>query len=99
MLTPLCDTVTDLRATTPDRQLEAQCRAIAAAILMPADVVLARPRVVAREHDRSGWDYPSLAAPFGTSAEAMLRRLVTLGRVDVAFYPARWRKLVPERGS
>src|SRR5438034_6264295 len=81
----LCDTVTDVRATTPDRQLEARCNAIAAAILMPADAVLARPEVIARERDRTSWDYESLAAaaaPFGSSAEAMLRRLVTLGRVD-----------------
>jgi Zn-dependent peptidase ImmA (M78 family) len=88
----LCDTVTDTRATTPDRQLEARCNAIAAAILMPAAAVLAQPQVVAREHDRSSWDYDALAeaaAPFGTSAEALLRRMLTLGRVDASFYRAR----------
>ncbi len=58
----LCDTVTDLGATTPDRRLEARCNAIAAAILMPAAAVLARPEVVVREHDRSSWDYDALAA-------------------------------------
>ena len=88
----LCDTVTDLRATTPDRQLEARCNAIAAAILMPALAVLSRPEVVAREHTPRSWDYEALAAaaaPFGVSAEAMLRRLLTLHRVDAAFYRAR----------
>lgn len=85
----LCDTVTDTRATTPDRRLEARCNAIAAAILMPAAAVLARPEVIAREHARDSWDYDALAAaaaPFGASAEALLRRLLTLGRVEAAFY-------------
>ncbi len=88
----LCDTVTDLRATTPDRRLEARCNAIAAMMLMPAGDVLARPEVAARVNRRNEWDYAALAAaaaPFGASAEAMLRRLVTLGRVDVEFYRSR----------
>ncbi|MTG89879.1 ImmA/IrrE family metallo-endopeptidase [Cellulosimicrobium sp. BIT-GX5] len=87
----LCDTITDTRATSPDRQLEARCNAIAAAILMPSALVLARPEVIARQGDPAGWDYDALASaarPFGTSAEAFLRRLVTLGRVDRSFYRA-----------
>lgn len=88
----LCDTVTDLRATSPDRQLEARCNAIAAAVLMPRDAVLTNPEVRAREHSRNSWSYDALraaAASFGVSAEAILRRLVTLGRVDRDFYWAR----------
>ena len=88
----LCDTLTDTRALTPDRELEARCNALAATILMPAAAVLARPEVVARQHARSSWDYDALAAtaaPFGASAEAMLRRLVSLGRVDASFYSSR----------
>lgn len=88
----LCDMTTDLRATTPERQLEARCNAIAAAILMPVQDVLARPEVVARVNQQDSWTYESLraaAAPFGVSAEALLRRLLTLGRVDTAFYQAR----------
>ncbi|WP_081215580.1 XRE family transcriptional regulator [Mycobacterium avium] len=78
----LCDTVTDLRATTPDRKLEARCNAIAAAILMPAEQMLAEPAP-------ESWTYETLAraaTPFGVSAEAFLRRLVTVGRVPLAFY-------------
>ncbi len=85
----LCDTITDTHATTPDRQLEARCNAIAASILMPRAAVLARPEVQARVHARDSLDYSSLAAaaaPFGVSAEAMLRRLLTLDRVDPAFF-------------
>lgn len=88
----LCDTVTDLRATSPDRQLEARCNAIAAAVLMPRELVLANPEVRARQHSPSSWSYDALrtaAAPFGVSAEAILRRLLTLGRVDRDFYRAR----------
>jgi Zn-dependent peptidase ImmA (M78 family) len=88
----LCDTVTDLQATTPDRRLEARCNAIAAAILMPAEAVITLPSVVVREGSPGSWDYESLraaAAPFGVSAEAFLRRLLTLGRVSRAFYQAK----------
>ena len=88
----LCDLITDTAATTPDRALEARCNAIAASILMPADAVLARPEVIARLAKPSSWTYESLAAaavPFGVSAEAFLRRLLTLGRVTTAFYQDR----------
>ena len=88
----LCDTVTDIRATSPDLQLETRCNAIAAAVLMPRGAVLANPEVRARERSPGSWDYDALrsaAAPFGVSAEAFLRRLLTLGRVDRAFYQAR----------
>ncbi len=85
----LCDTTTDRRAVSPDRRLEARCNALAAEMLMPSDLVLAS-RVV-RDHRDDGrpWTYPELrraAAPFGVSAEAFLRRLVTLGLVTERFY-------------
>ena len=88
----LCDTLTDTRALSPDRRLEARCNAIAAAILMPAAAVaerLATFEETAVEHD---WDYDTLVAaarPFGVSAEAFLRRLVTLGKVTQAIYRRR----------
>lgn len=88
----ICDTTSDARPATPDRQLEARCNAISASILMPADEVRALPAVVALLNQHDGWDYQTLAsaaAHFGVSAEAFLRRLVTLGRVPMAFYLAR----------
>jgi Zn-dependent peptidase ImmA (M78 family) len=88
----LCDATADLRATTPERQLEARCNALAAAMLMPAAAVLQRPEVQARLGQQDTWTYVALrdaAAPFGASAEAFLRRLLTLGRVTQAFYEAR----------
>jgi len=85
----LCDTMTDRRAITPDRQLEARCNALAASMLMPSGLVLASPLVRSHRADGSPWTYADLrraAAPFGASAEAFLRRLVTLGHVTEAFY-------------
>jgi Zn-dependent peptidase ImmA (M78 family) len=84
----LCDVSTDLRATSENRQFEARCNAIAADILMPSASVLALPAVI--EH-RSGepWDLQQLvvaARPFGVSAEAFLRRLVTLGKATPSEY-------------
>jgi len=85
----LCDTITDTRATNPDSALEARCNAIAAAILMPRELMLASAYVREREGARDSWDYPTLrdaSAPFGVSAEAFARRLLTLGRIDRVFY-------------
>jgi Zn-dependent peptidase ImmA (M78 family) len=84
----LCDAVTDQRASTPNRQLEARCNALAADILLPAADVLSHPLV--RGHSPgASWTYGDLrevAAQFGASAEALLRRLVTLDRVTETFY-------------
>ena len=88
----LCDTTTDTRSLDADRALEAECNAVAAATLMPAGMVLDSPAVVARASSPSAWDDEALkatAGPFGVSAEALLRRLVTLGRVDRSAYDAR----------
>lgn len=85
----LCDTTTDLRATNMDRELEARCNAIAGSLLVPSAALLARPEVVARKESFNTWDYDALrpvAAAFGVSAEVILRRLTTLGRVPKAFY-------------
>ncbi len=88
----LCDTVTDQHALTPDRALEERCNAIAAAVLMPGQAVLSSAAVQTRAQTPDSWTYDALrsaAAPFGVSVEALLRRLVTLRRVDAAFYRAR----------
>jgi Zn-dependent peptidase ImmA (M78 family) len=73
----LCDVITDDRPRTADRSLEARCNAIAAAVLMPAAEVRARPEVIARTDIPASWDYDTLrpvAAHFGVSAEALLAR-------------------------
>ncbi|OBB15865.1 hypothetical protein A5662_06455 [Mycobacteriaceae bacterium 1482268.1] len=88
----LCDVVTDDRPRTADRALEARCNAIAAAVLMPAAEVRVRPEVIARKDIPASWDYETLrpvAAQFGVSAEAFLRRLSTLGLVPLNLYRQR----------
>ncbi|MGH4014727.1 MAG: hypothetical protein ACRDSL_12535 [Pseudonocardiaceae bacterium] len=59
---------------------------------MPRDQVLANPEVAGRQANPQSWDDVALrdaAALFGVSAEAFVRRLLTLGQVDRAFYQAR----------
>lgn len=84
----LCDTTTDTRATSPDRALEARCNALAAAMLMPEQAILTSPLVKGHTAGQP-WSLPELieaAQPFGVSAEAFLRRLVTLGKVSLKHY-------------
>lgn len=86
----LCDTTTDTRSTNPDRRLEARCNAVAAAILMPSEAILAA-RLVTEHMSGDPWTIPDLVAaakPFGVSVESFLRRLVTLGRVPMKDYQA-----------
>ncbi|WP_018638823.1 XRE family transcriptional regulator [Parafrankia elaeagni] len=88
----LCDTVTSQRETTADRRLEARCNAVAAAALMPAEAVIAWLESTGHGEVDERWSYAALrgaAAPFGVSAEAFLRRLVTLGRASRELYDAR----------
>lgn len=84
----LCDTRTDQRAITEDRQIEARCNATAAAILMPGAEILASDPI--KNHPTGQpWTLPELleaAQPYGVSAEAYLRRLVTLRRIPMAEY-------------
>ncbi|MCZ4534247.1 XRE family transcriptional regulator [Gordonia terrae] len=88
----LCDVLTDDRPRGEDRSVEAACNAIAASVLMPRSVVLARPEIATRAEIPESWDYDTLrpvAARFGVSPEALLRRLSTLGLVTVDFYRQR----------
>lgn len=88
----LCDVITDDRPRGKDRAVEAACNAIAASVLMPGADVLARPEVAARADIPESWDYDTLrplAARFGVSPEALLRRLSTLGVVTPELYRQR----------
>jgi len=88
----VCDLVTARRTLNPDVALEARCNEIAAEVLMPASAVLRSDVVRERQSSGGDWDYDSLAeaaAPFGTSAESFLLRLVTLGLVGQGFYDAK----------
>lgn len=86
----VCDTTTDRRAVTENRQLEARCNAIAASVLMPAqavsesDVVKSKPR----GHRWTLDELIEAAKPFGVSVESFLRRLATLDLVPLSQYQA-----------
>ncbi len=73
---------------TPDEQVEVYSNRVAGALLVPADVLLADPRVAAVEGAREWEDETvgALAGEFGVSREVILRRLLILGKTTEAFY-------------
>lgn len=95
----LCDATTDARAIAPNRKLEARCNALAAEILMPADLILATPEVANHEGAWMLCELIEYARPYGVSAEAFLRRLTTLGLVELAAYQEFREKQWNEGGS
>lgn len=70
------------------RGIEAYCNRVAAAVLMPRSAVSAEPLV--RDHpgnsDWSDADLGAVARRFGVSEQAMLLRLVALGKARQEFY-------------
>lgn len=72
----------------PNPAVERFCNAVAAAALMPRDWLLNEPLVVQKGAIKTWEDdeLEALALRFGVSREAMLRRLLTLGRTTQAFY-------------
>jgi Zn-dependent peptidase ImmA (M78 family)/DNA-binding XRE family transcriptional regulator len=83
----LCD-ISDARQRSVEQQrVETFCNRVAGAALIPADALLAYASVKA--HLSKVWDFSTLqkiARSFGVSKEAVLRRLLTLGRTTEAFY-------------
>lgn len=76
----------------PDRAIETFCNRFAAAVLMPRDALLAESLVVSKAGRGTEWtdaEIGALARRYCVSREAMLVRLVELGRADRAFYHAK----------
>jgi Zn-dependent peptidase ImmA (M78 family)/transcriptional regulator with XRE-family HTH domain len=73
---------------SPDERVEVYCNRVAGAILVPRDVLLAHPRLarVGGPRDWSDEDIQELADHFAVSREAIVRRLVIVGRATEAFY-------------
>jgi Zn-dependent peptidase ImmA (M78 family) len=72
----------------PNPTVERFCNAVAAAALMPKDWLLSES-LVRRKGSAKTWDddeLEALALRFGVSREAILRRLLTLGRTSQALY-------------
>lgn len=78
------------------QRIEVFCNRVAAAALMPRDEFLAHPTVNdnPRQVTWSDAQLDALAETFGVSTEAVLRRLLTLGRTTQAFYTAKRREIL-----
>jgi Zn-dependent peptidase ImmA (M78 family)/transcriptional regulator with XRE-family HTH domain len=85
----------------PDRAVERFCNRVAAAVLMPREGLLAEAIVIANQQQRtrrwSNEEILALARRYGVSREALLLRLVELGRADVAFYQEMRREYARQR--
>jgi Zn-dependent peptidase ImmA (M78 family) len=85
----MCDMrVGSAQAHTPSGPLEVFCNHVAAAALVPRDVILAHSIVI--EHgEHPEWtddELGNMARTYRVSREVILRRLLTLGRTSEAFY-------------
>jgi Zn-dependent peptidase ImmA (M78 family) len=79
------------RNDAPNPTVEKFCNAVAAAALMPSEWLL-REHLVANKGSAKTWDddeLDALARRFGVSPEAVLRRLLTLGRTTQTFYDSK----------
>jgi Zn-dependent peptidase ImmA (M78 family) len=80
---------TDANRPPEDQRIEVFCNSVAAAALIPRDVLLAEPGVIAQGQPSTNWsdaEISDLARQFGVSREALLRRLLTLNRTTNEFY-------------
>lgn len=92
----LCDLSNDAASSNAERRVEVLCNQIAASALMPSDQFLALPEVIAHSASGSDWDYETLITigrRFGTSVEAVLRRLLTLGLASPRQYESLRKRL------
>ena len=71
-----------------DERVEAYCNRVAGAILVPWDALLAHPRLahVGGPREWNDQEIRELADHFAVSREAIVRRLVIVGRATEAFY-------------
>jgi Zn-dependent peptidase ImmA (M78 family) len=79
------------RNDAPHPDVEKFCNAAAAATLMPRDWLL-NETLVRQKGSQKSWhndELEALALRFGVSQEAVLRRLLTLGRTTQAFYDSK----------
>lgn len=77
----------DLGATPDEQRIERFCDAVAAAALMPRDLILSFPEVVpASVRDWSDAELRNIARAIGVSREALLIRFVSLQRARWDFY-------------
>jgi len=79
----------DARLPAAARRIEVFCNRLAAAALMPRDALLAEPLLAAKQGRPAPWsdeEIEALADRYAVSREALLLRLVEVGRADQALY-------------
>lgn len=94
----LCDLEEHRDDASREQQVEVFCNRVAAAALMPRAALLGE-QVVLRNQGAREWpddDTRRLARRYGVSREALLRRLLALGRVSAAHYQRRREELQQE---
>jgi Zn-dependent peptidase ImmA (M78 family) len=83
----LCDLDEEQQRPPEELRAEVFCNYVAGATLMPRSTLLAEPEVA--HHSSQEWPEPTIAAlagRYGVSREALVRRLVVVGRATNAFY-------------
>jgi Zn-dependent peptidase ImmA (M78 family)/DNA-binding XRE family transcriptional regulator len=87
----LCDLHDEDRPSTPDDRLEHYCNQVSGAVLLPRELVLNQPEVEAIESSYN-WtlsELSSVSQRFGVSSEALLLRLISLGKANWVTYERR----------
>jgi len=83
------DLIAEGRRPVADEKVEVFCNQVAAAALMPKLQFLSQPEIGRAPDGRREWtdeDIAALARTFSVSREAVVRRLLTLGRTTDDFY-------------
>jgi Zn-dependent peptidase ImmA (M78 family)/DNA-binding XRE family transcriptional regulator len=96
----LCDIEEGFVRSPQEQKTEVFCNAVAAAAVVPRDVLLSDPLVSPHKQARDWTDdeLGAIARSFGVSAHVILRRLLTVGRTTQTFYAGRsalWRVYEP----
>jgi Zn-dependent peptidase ImmA (M78 family) len=93
------DLETDGVRPQEDERVEAFCNHVAAATLVPQDLLLTEPIVTARgagHHEWSDAEVQSLSMIYSVSRETIVRRLLTLQRASEDFYGRKRRQYAVE---
>ncbi len=88
----ICDFNEDGELPPEDRRIEVFCNAVAAEILLPAEVFLAQPEITRQSDGAQDWleeDIQALSNRFYVSRTFIVRRLLDHGRCTRAFYERR----------
>lgn len=88
-LSGVCDLHERVHRPAEEDRVEIFCNAVAGAALIPQNELMRHPVVVRHARTTLEWtddELEQLAASFGSSREAALRRLLTFGRTSRTFY-------------